>query len=81
LDWREIFGEYAQWHSDKTAKTGFVGFGSTCLGDIEDFWAKYFSEFCRGYPAIYTTGLCQDWTKHYPQQDVPVCIGGQFTLP
>jgi hypothetical protein len=47
LDWREIFGEYARWHSDKTAKTGFVGFGSTYLGDIEDFWAKYFSEFCR----------------------------------
>jgi hypothetical protein len=26
------FGEYAQQHSDKTAKTGFVGFGITCLG-------------------------------------------------
>lgn len=32
-----VFGEYAQWHSDKTAKTGFVGFGSTSLGGIQDF--------------------------------------------
>jgi hypothetical protein len=33
LDCPEISGEYAQWHSDKTAKPGFVGFGSTYLGD------------------------------------------------
>jgi hypothetical protein len=37
------FGEYAQWDSDKTAKTGFVGFGSTYLGDYQDFLAEYFS--------------------------------------
>ena len=31
-------------HSDKTAKTGFVGFGSTSLGLIGTFfWAGYFS--------------------------------------
>jgi hypothetical protein len=37
LGWREIFGEYAHWDSDKTAKTGFVGFGSTYLGDYQEF--------------------------------------------
>jgi hypothetical protein len=36
-------GEYAQWHSDKTAKTGFVGFGSTYLGDYQEFLAEYFT--------------------------------------
>jgi hypothetical protein len=35
------FGEYAQWDSDKTAKTGFVRFGSTYLGDYQDFLAEY----------------------------------------
>jgi hypothetical protein len=39
----EIFGKYAQWHSDKTAKTGFVGFGSTFLWGYQDFLAEYFS--------------------------------------
>jgi hypothetical protein len=34
-------GEYAQWDSDKTAKTGFVRFGSTYLGDYQDFLAEY----------------------------------------
>ena len=35
--------EYAQWDSDKTAKTGFVGFGITYLGCYQDFLADYFS--------------------------------------
>jgi hypothetical protein len=33
----EKLGKYAKWHSDKTAKTGFVGFGSTHLGLIGVF--------------------------------------------
>jgi hypothetical protein len=37
------FGEYAQWLSDKTAKTGFVGFGSTYLRDYQGFLVEYFS--------------------------------------
>jgi hypothetical protein len=37
--WREIFGEYARWDSDKTAKTGFVGFGSTYLGHFQKFFS------------------------------------------
>jgi hypothetical protein len=39
----KCFGEYAQCHSDKTAKTGFVGFGSTYLGDFQEFLAEYFN--------------------------------------
>jgi hypothetical protein len=35
--------QITQWHSDKTAKTGFVGFGSTYLGDYQDFLAEFFS--------------------------------------
>jgi hypothetical protein len=27
----------------KPPKPGFVGFGSTCLGDYQDFLAEYFS--------------------------------------
>ena len=30
----EKTGKYAKWHSDKTAKTGFVGFGISYLGVI-----------------------------------------------
>ena len=37
------FGEYVQWHSDKTAKTGFVGFDITYPGIIRIFWTGYFS--------------------------------------
>jgi hypothetical protein len=36
-------GEYAQWHSDKTAKTGFVGFDITYLGDYQEFLGGYFT--------------------------------------
>jgi hypothetical protein len=36
------FGEYGQWHGDKTAKTGFVGFGITLPGDCQDFLTEYF---------------------------------------
>jgi len=50
--WREIFGEYAQWHSDKTAKTGFVGFGSTYLGDYREFLGGIFLGFTRVVGAI-----------------------------
>jgi hypothetical protein len=35
----EWFGEYAQWHSDKTAKTGFVGFGIFHLADFQDLFS------------------------------------------
>jgi len=31
------FGNYAPWHSDKTAKTGLVGFGIINLGVIRNF--------------------------------------------
>jgi hypothetical protein len=36
----EWFGKYAQLHSDKTAKTGFVGFGITRWGDYQDFFGR-----------------------------------------
>jgi hypothetical protein len=34
------FGEYAQPDSDKTANTGFVGFGSTFLWGCQDLLAN-----------------------------------------
>jgi hypothetical protein len=39
------FGEYAQWDSDKTAKTGFVGFGSTYPGALGFFGLSSY-RFC-----------------------------------
>ena len=35
----EVFPETPQWHSDKTAKIGFVGFDITYLGDYQEFFS------------------------------------------
>jgi hypothetical protein len=36
-------GEYAQWHSDKTAKTRFRRFWHYLPGAYQDFWTEFFS--------------------------------------
>ena len=36
------FTKNAQWHSDKTAKTGFVGFGIIYLGGYREFFGGIF---------------------------------------
>ena len=38
----EKVGKYAKWHSDKTAKTGFVGFGIIYLGGYREFLGGIF---------------------------------------
>jgi hypothetical protein len=42
----EKFWKYTQRHSDKTAKTGFVGFDSTDLGGYQEFLGR---DGCRVY--------------------------------
>ena len=57
----EKIREYAQWLSDKTAKTGFVGFGSTHLGVYQSFWGRNGYAECQLRPTKSTnptTAVC-----------------------
>jgi hypothetical protein len=58
-------GKYAKWHSDKTAKTGFVGFGISYLGVIGIYYVG-----CNRLQSIQSRqayGICQSLPESQDQ--------------